>query len=149
MKITEDEKQTVIAALQSNPRFTTEPTTYADLLIKTGFRSGKLNCVKAALIAEGKIWEDKDDETRRKVIYLVIADKRQQILDLLKRRALGPLSEYPMRTSDFTTFCKISSAHAHDILLRLANESILSIASIQVRPSPQWAEAVESAAAEK
>lgn len=142
MKITEEEKQTVLAALKSHPHFTTDATPYADLLLKTGFRSGKLNALKAALVAEGKIWEDEDEESGRRVIYLVVPDKRQQIIDLIKRWVLEKPFTFPVGTRDFAIYCRIPSDHVHEIFLRLANEGILTIAYMQVDPSPQWEAAV-------
>lgn len=136
MKITEEDKQVVIDALASNPKATTHPIPYSELLHKSGFKSGKLNAVKETLLQESRIWQGSDGSGRR-VIYLVIADKRQQILDLIKSQYSEDRFYYGSNTGTLAEFCKISKRQAQDIVLRLDQEGLVEITSMRVEPSQQ------------
>jgi hypothetical protein len=135
MQITQEDKQKVIDALASNPQVNTHPMSYADLLVKTGFKTGKLNAVKDALLGEDRIWQARDEESDRRVIYLLVADKRQQIIDLIKRSWMDSSFRRMSVTWEFEHYTKMPACQVNALLIRLHEEGWLDIESIDVEPS--------------
>jgi hypothetical protein len=106
---------------------------YSELTAKSGFRTGKLNAVKKELLLEGRIWQNIDDETGHRVIYIILADKRQQILDLIRDSYTGVrfrLNE----TDDFVERCYMTEKQVHDVFLQLEREGYLEVESMRVTP---------------
>ena len=138
MKITEADKQAVLAALANNRLITPYPMTYADVKQNTGFSSIKLNIIKAALVKDGRIVEDLNWDTKRLVLHFVLPDKRQQIIDLLRWRSSDRSFALAPDTRFFVEYCALPEQQVHQLLIALAAEGLISVRSMTVVPSERF-----------
>ena len=134
MKITQEDKDAVIAILAANPKATTQPMSYSDVLTKSGLTRFKLNLIKKELSNEGKIREDLRIGQKLK-IYLMIADKRQQIIGLIKEDQTG-------HTYTLQRYTGLDKHEVNQICLQLVFDGLVDVQNIQVRPSEKLLDSV-------
>ena len=128
MKITQEDKDAVLAVLGANPNATTAPMYHTDLMKQTGLTSPKISAIRRQLLEEGRIRED--HRHGFKAIYLVVEDKQRQVIDLIVRRGTSDIEE-------LVEFTGLTQVQVGRICIQLAGDNLVTITSLSVKSS-QW-----------
>ena len=129
MKITQADKDKVIALLTANPKATTHPMFHWEIVTKTGLTSPKVTAIRKELLEEGRIREQHASGFPI-AVYLMVTDKRQQILDL----ALQDTVRY---VKEFQVYVGLPEQQVYQLCIQLVAEGLLDVAAMLVIPSPK------------
>ena len=127
MKISQEDKDKVLALLNANPKATTLPIFHSTIVSKTGLTSPKVTAIRKELLEAGKIREEHLPD-HPIAVFLVIKDKRQQILDLI--------AEAKVSDADLLQrYLGIPKEQLCQLCLQLSNAGLIDIYAMLVRPS--------------